>query len=143
MQYSIVFKYLVTVVNFNFAAVEYCFIRKMWLICKFLALCQYFTSLPTLYLNHYLLPFSPLTYQSFTLLSSPFHTFTFLSSDGCGVVRDEMKHYWDEHSTSASQEEMMLDSQASILSQHDIPEMLSFIPELKGKRVLALGAGIG
>jgi phosphoethanolamine N-methyltransferase len=57
--------------------------------------------------------------------------------------REVMKEFWMQHSHQASVEEMMLDSQAHIISKKDTPEILSYMPSLKGKRVLELGAGIG
>ena len=54
-----------------------------------------------------------------------------------------MKHFWHEHSAAANEEEMMLDSQAHVLGEYEIPEVLSLLPEYKAKDVLELGAGIG
>ncbi|XP_071480831.1 uncharacterized protein, partial [Diadema antillarum] len=54
-----------------------------------------------------------------------------------------MTKFWSSHSTKASLEEMMLDSNAAVLTQHEVPEVLSLLPDLEGKRVLELGAGIG
>uniref|UniRef100_A0A8C9ZME3 phosphoethanolamine N-methyltransferase n=1 Tax=Sander lucioperca TaxID=283035 RepID=A0A8C9ZME3_SANLU len=51
--------------------------------------------------------------------------------------------FWKEHSKAATVEEMMLDSRARELTQHELPEILSVLPSLAGSRVLELGAGIG
>ena len=59
------------------------------------------------------------------------------------MVRDEMKLYWKEHSKEATEQGMMLDEKAEELGQMEIPEILNMLPELTGKRVLDLGAGIG
>lgn len=54
-----------------------------------------------------------------------------------------MADYWKEHSTSASLKEMMLDNDAEELHKEEMPEILSYLPEFDGKRVIELGAGIG
>ncbi|XP_076015723.1 phosphoethanolamine methyltransferase isoform X2 [Genypterus blacodes] len=54
-----------------------------------------------------------------------------------------MTEFWKEHSKAATVEEMMLDSHARQLTLHELPEILSLLPSLTGKRVLELGAGIG
>ncbi|KAM9849925.1 phosphoethanolamine methyltransferase [Aulostomus maculatus] len=54
-----------------------------------------------------------------------------------------MKKFWKEHSKDATVEEMMLDSLARELTQHELPEILSILPSLAGRKVLELGAGIG
>ncbi|XP_029297693.1 phosphoethanolamine methyltransferase isoform X2 [Cottoperca gobio] len=54
-----------------------------------------------------------------------------------------MKEFWMEHSIHATVEEMMLDSRARELTQHELPEILSMLPCLAGCKVLELGAGIG
>uniref|UniRef100_A0A674CB94 phosphoethanolamine N-methyltransferase n=1 Tax=Salmo trutta TaxID=8032 RepID=A0A674CB94_SALTR len=54
-----------------------------------------------------------------------------------------MTEFWKEHSRQATVEEMMLDSHAQELTQHELPEILSLLPSLSGQRVLELGAGIG
>ncbi|CAG5990451.1 unnamed protein product [Menidia menidia] len=54
-----------------------------------------------------------------------------------------MTEFWKEHSKLATVEEMMLDSRASELTEHELPEILSMLPPLDGYRVLELGAGIG
>ena len=38
---------------------------------------------------------------------------------------------------------MVLDSQGQVLSEHEVPELLSYLPDFSGDRVLELGAGIG
>nr|XP_033812629.1 phosphomethylethanolamine N-methyltransferase-like [Geotrypetes seraphini] len=58
-------------------------------------------------------------------------------------IRQTMTRFWQEHSQSATVEEMMLDSSAQTLSQEEKPEILSLLPQMDGKDVLELGAGIG
>ncbi|XP_043113005.1 phosphoethanolamine N-methyltransferase 3-like [Puntigrus tetrazona] len=57
--------------------------------------------------------------------------------------RNMMTKFWKERSKSATVEEMMLDSNAQELTQHELPEILSLLPPLAGSDVLELGAGIG
>lgn len=57
--------------------------------------------------------------------------------------RNTMTEFWKEHSKLATVEEMMLDSNAQQLTQHELPEILSMLPCLAGTDVLELGAGIG
>lgn len=59
------------------------------------------------------------------------------------IVRSNMTEFWREHSKAATVEEMMLDSRAKELTQHELPEILSMLPSLEGCKVLELGAGIG
>ncbi|KTF89465.1 hypothetical protein cypCar_00013283 [Cyprinus carpio] len=54
-----------------------------------------------------------------------------------------MTEFWKEHSKFATVEEMMLDTNAQELTQHELPEILSLLPSLAGSDVLELGAGIG
>ncbi|PIK59019.1 hypothetical protein BSL78_04046 [Apostichopus japonicus] len=54
-----------------------------------------------------------------------------------------MTKFWESHSHNASIEEMMLDTNASLISQEELPEVMALLPELKGKNVLELGGGIG
>lgn len=54
-----------------------------------------------------------------------------------------MKEYWVKHSQFASIQEMLLDSNAQEISDHELPEILSILPTFKSKRILELGAGIG
>ncbi|XP_062846937.1 phosphoethanolamine methyltransferase isoform X2 [Trichomycterus rosablanca] len=58
-------------------------------------------------------------------------------------VRTNMTEFWKEHSQHATVEEMMLDSNAQQLTQHELPEILELLPSLDGIDVLELGAGIG
>lgn len=58
-------------------------------------------------------------------------------------VRSQMTSFWKEHSTQASLQEMMLDTEAEKLSKEELPEILSYLPDFSGKRVFELGAGIG
>ncbi|XP_051514435.1 uncharacterized protein LOC127418090 isoform X1 [Myxocyprinus asiaticus] len=57
--------------------------------------------------------------------------------------RNTMTEFWKEHSKFATVEEMMLDSNAKELTQHELPEILSMLPSLAGSDMLELGAGIG
>ncbi|KAK2890777.1 hypothetical protein Q8A67_013420 [Cirrhinus molitorella] len=54
-----------------------------------------------------------------------------------------MTEFWKGHAKFATVEEMMLDSNAQELTQHELPEILSMLPSLTGSDVLELGAGIG
>ena len=58
-------------------------------------------------------------------------------------TRDQMTEFWNKHSMAQSVEEMMLDSKAEHLTQHEHPEVMGMLPCIKGKNVLELGAGIG
>lgn len=58
-------------------------------------------------------------------------------------TRDQMTEFWNKHSMAQSVEEMMLDSKAETLTQHEHPEVMGMLPCIKGKDVLELGAGIG
>lgn len=60
-----------------------------------------------------------------------------------GETRNDMTKFWESHSHNASIEEMMLDTNASLISQEELPEVMALLPELKGKKVLELGGGIG
>ncbi|XP_068596626.1 phosphoethanolamine methyltransferase [Brachionichthys hirsutus] len=54
-----------------------------------------------------------------------------------------MTEFWNERSMDATVENMMLDSQASLLTQQEMTEILSLLPCLGECTVLELGAGIG
>ncbi|KAL2077281.1 hypothetical protein ACEWY4_026785 [Coilia grayii] len=54
-----------------------------------------------------------------------------------------MTEFWKKHSQEATVEEMMLDSNAQELTEHELPEILSLLPTVVDKDVLELGAGIG
>ena len=54
-----------------------------------------------------------------------------------------MASYWEEHSKTASTEEMMLDTNAEKLDEVEFPEIMGILPDFTGKDVLELGAGIG
>ncbi|XP_065185084.1 uncharacterized protein LOC135815686 [Sycon ciliatum] len=58
-------------------------------------------------------------------------------------TRAAMKDFWDGHCTTASLQDVMLDSKAKSLDESEKPEILAMLPALKGMRVLELGAGIG
>ena len=58
-------------------------------------------------------------------------------------TRDQMTEFWNKHSMAQSVEEMMLDSNAETLTQHEHPEVMGMLPCINGKDVLELGAGIG
>ncbi|KAJ8352447.1 hypothetical protein SKAU_G00239230 [Synaphobranchus kaupii] len=60
-----------------------------------------------------------------------------------GLARREMTEFWKDHSHEATLQEMMLDSSALLLTQHELPEILSLLPNLQGTSMLELGAGIG
>ncbi|XP_063801185.1 uncharacterized protein LOC134969271 isoform X2 [Pseudophryne corroboree] len=54
-----------------------------------------------------------------------------------------MTLFWEEHSRDATVQEMMLDTNAELLSTEETPEIISLLPCLDGLNVLELGAGIG
>lgn len=54
-----------------------------------------------------------------------------------------MTEFWKEHSQQATVQEMMLDSNAQELTEQELPEILSLLPDVTGKDILELGAGIG
>ena len=54
-----------------------------------------------------------------------------------------MLNFWKTHSVELSAKEMMLDDGADALSLEEIPELLPLLPDLTGKDVIELGAGIG
>lgn len=54
-----------------------------------------------------------------------------------------MMEFWQDHSKDGSLEEMMLDNNAATMTVEELPEILSYIPEVKDKDVVELGAGIG
>ena len=58
-------------------------------------------------------------------------------------TRGRMQHFWNAHSVEGSEKEMMLDDDAEVLGLDEIPELLSLHPELTGKDIIELGAGIG
>lgn len=57
--------------------------------------------------------------------------------------RDKMLDYWNKHSKDCSIQEMMLDTNAETISEQELPEILSILPDYSGKDILELGAGIG
>ncbi|KAH9503430.1 Phosphoethanolamine N-methyltransferase 3 [Bulinus truncatus] len=58
-------------------------------------------------------------------------------------IRQAMLDYWKEHSKEGSVNEMMLDTSAEELTKEEQPEILSYLPDFRGKTVIELGAGIG
>ncbi|XP_064463569.1 uncharacterized protein LOC135374559 isoform X2 [Ornithodoros turicata] len=56
-------------------------------------------------------------------------------------TRETMHRYWEYF--NPSMESMMLDPRAHILNEDENSEILSFLPDITGKSVLELGAGIG
>ncbi|CEG39599.1 phosphoethanolamine n-methyltransferase [Plasmopara halstedii] len=65
---------------------------------------------------------------------------TFESED---LTRQQMKSYWTEHSGSTNIENMMLDTNAQILHELEVPEIMERAPSMKDKDVLEIAAGIG
>ena len=53
-----------------------------------------------------------------------------------------MVTYWKRNS-NPNLESMMLDTNADKINRYEYPEILECLPDLDGKRVLELGAGIG
>lgn len=58
-------------------------------------------------------------------------------------VRSAMMEFWQDHSKDGSLEEMMLDNNAATMTEEELPEILSYIPDVTDKDVVELGAGIG
>lgn len=55
-----------------------------------------------------------------------------------------MQKFWQEVSgAGATVKQMVLYSNAEQISQREVPEVLSLLPDIAGKDVLELGAGIG
>lgn len=57
--------------------------------------------------------------------------------------REKMMDYWNKHSKDCSIQEMMLDTNAKVINDKELPEILSILPNYSGKDILELGAGIG
>ncbi len=66
------------------------------------------------------------------------YLFSFLASED----RASMVSYWKRNS-NPNLESMMLDTNADKINRFEYPEILECLPDLDGKRVLELGAGIG
>lgn len=58
-------------------------------------------------------------------------------------VRNKMLQFWQEHSQNGDLTEMLLDTKADTISDIEVNEIVKLLPNLKTKRVLELGAGIG
>eukprot|EP00195_Chlamydomonas_chlamydogama_P009443 CAMPEP_0202891214 /NCGR_PEP_ID=MMETSP1392-20130828/1330_1 /ASSEMBLY_ACC=CAM_ASM_000868 /TAXON_ID=225041 /ORGANISM="Chlamydomonas chlamydogama, Strain SAG 11-48b" /LENGTH=497 /DNA_ID=CAMNT_0049574899 /DNA_START=74 /DNA_END=1567 /DNA_ORIENTATION=+ len=56
--------------------------------------------------------------------------------------RAVQKEFWEEH-TDGKLQSMFLDSQGPVLDAYDRPEVIRLLGDVKGKRVVELGAGIG
>ena len=56
--------------------------------------------------------------------------------------RTTMVTYWKRNS-NPNLESMMLDTNADKINRFEYPEILECLPDLDGKRILELGAGIG
>lgn len=57
--------------------------------------------------------------------------------------RKRMESYWKERSGDTTIESMMLDTNAALLTQHEVPEVLSRLPDFANHDVLELASGIG
>ncbi|UJR30707.1 hypothetical protein I4U23_018227 [Adineta vaga] len=64
------------------------------------------------------------------------------SSSSASEGRATMVTYWKRNS-NPNLESMMLDTNADKINRFEYPEILECLPDLDGKRVLELGAGIG
>lgn len=58
-------------------------------------------------------------------------------------TRQQMKSYWIEHSSTTDIESMMLDTNAQVLHELEVPEILERAPSMQDKDVLEIAAGIG
>ncbi len=54
-----------------------------------------------------------------------------------------MSKFWKKHSAETNTNNMVLDDNANGLGELEIPEILDLLPDICGKDVLELGAGIG
>ncbi len=54
-----------------------------------------------------------------------------------------MYKFWEEHATEDNMKVIMLDDKTDLTRQVEIPEILGLLPDISGKDVLELGAGIG
>lgn len=54
-----------------------------------------------------------------------------------------MKAFWQENCTGATLEDVLLDSRADMVDASERAEVSALLPDLGGKRLLELGAGIG
>ena len=68
--------------------------------------------------------------------------FSFVSFGIDSEDRATMVTYWKRNS-NPNLESMMLDTNADKINRFEYPEILECLPDLDGKRVLELGAGIG
>ncbi|GMF46221.1 unnamed protein product [Phytophthora lilii] len=68
---------------------------------------------------------------------------TIMAIDSADSTRQQMKSYWTEHSSNTDIETMMLDSNAKVLHEMEMPEIMERAPSMEGKDVLELAAGIG
>ena len=66
----------------------------------------------------------------------------FISDFLASEDRTSMVTYWKRNS-NPNLESMMLDTNADKINRFEYPEILQCLPDLDGKRVLELGAGIG
>ena len=57
--------------------------------------------------------------------------------------RQRIKDFWAKNSIMVNVKEMLLDTNAEALSNKELKEILSILPNLNGKNILELGSGIG
>ncbi|KAJ8022972.1 Phosphoethanolamine N-methyltransferase 3 [Holothuria leucospilota] len=65
------------------------------------------------------------------------------TENNTGSVRDAMKNYWLGYSQNANVAEMLCDSDGAEISKKELPEVLGFLPDMRGKKVLELAGGVG
>ncbi|ETP27600.1 hypothetical protein F442_23122, partial [Phytophthora nicotianae P10297] len=66
-----------------------------------------------------------------------------MTIENIDTTRQQMKSYWTEHSSNTDIETMMLDSNAKVLHEREMPEIMERAPSMENKDVLELAAGIG
>lgn len=66
-----------------------------------------------------------------------------VSASGRGNERDVFKNFWNKYSGITDNRSMMLNQNADEFEQSDRMDILSSLPDLRGKDVVDIGAGIG
>ena len=83
----------------------------------------------------------------FSVIACVIATILVRIDNDCNVIsfvdRGTMEKFWRKHSTECNEKEMMLDYNAESIGRREIPEILALLPNIRGKVVLELGAGIG
>ena len=59
------------------------------------------------------------------------------------ATRSVMTEYWEEHADNLTADAMMLDDDSVLIDESDKAEVLAMVPDVEGKAVCEVGAGIG